>query len=81
MRFDYNGDDLMAPWRVYSDDGIINLTFSPAGRHREKLDLALFASNFNQLFGRFEGTIQLPGQAAIAINGMNGFVEEQYAKW
>lgn len=81
VRFDYNRDDLMQPWRVTSLDGQVELSFVPQGNHREKLNLGLFASNFNQLFGQFDGWLRPAGRDPVAIQQLNGFVEEQYAKW
>lgn len=80
-RFGYDRDDLMAPWTVTSADGRVRLEFLPEGRHRERLDLALFASNFNQIFGRFRGEIRGPGDTRLEVDNLYGFVEEQYAKW
>lgn len=81
VRFDYDRDDLQKPWRVTSRCGQVTLTFTPLGRHRERLDLALFATNFHQLFGRFDGEIRVTGEAPLLVRGLHGFVEEQYAKW
>ena len=81
VRFDYNRDDLMQPWRVTSQDGQVELNFVPQGNHREKLNIGLFASNFNQLFGQFHGVLRTAGRDPIEISQLNGFVEEQYAKW
>ncbi|WP_101675069.1 DUF2804 domain-containing protein [Alloalcanivorax mobilis] len=79
--FDYHPRDLDQPWRLRSHCGQIDLTFTPRGRHRERLNAGLFASNFQQLFGHFEGHIRPHHQAAIAVRDLHGFVEEQYAKW
>ena len=81
VRFDYRRDDLQAPWLVVSRCGRVDLTFTPMGRHRERLNLGLFASNFHQLFGRFDGELRPTDGAPLAVNGLHGFVEEQYAKW
>ncbi len=80
-RFDYQRDDLQAPWRIRSRCGRVDLTFTPLGRHRERLNLGLFASNFHQLFGRFDGELRAADGAPLAVRGLHGFVEEQYAKW
>jgi hypothetical protein len=81
VRFDYDADALMQPWRVTSMDGQVELSFIPRGNHREAMNLGLFASNFNQLFGQFSGVLRPIGRNAIEIRQLNGFVEEQYAKW
>lgn len=80
-RFDYDRNDLMQPWSVTSGDGAVALDFQPEGRHRERLNLGLFASNFHQIFGRFSGSIRVPGGASLEVRDLYGFVEEQYAKW
>ncbi len=79
-RFDFNQDDMMQPWRVWSDDGQVNLCFTPEGQHREQLNAIVVASNFRQLFGRFEGELRVDGKT-LAVNGLPGFVEDQYTKW
>lgn len=79
-RFDFDPKNLMMPWHVLSDDGQVDLHFTPLGMHREFIDLKLIASNFKQLFGRFDGVLHVDGNA-IVVNGMSGFVEDQYVKW
>jgi hypothetical protein len=79
-RFDFDRRHIMQPWRVCSDDGLVNLRFTPAGLHREKVNAGFIASNFKQLFGRFDGTLRMDGKV-ITVNGLPGFVEDQYAKW
>lgn len=79
-RFDFDPKNLMGPWRVCSDDGQVDLCFTPLGMHREVMDLKVVASNFKQLFGRFDGRLNVAG-AAITIKNVSGFVEDQYVKW
>lgn len=79
--FDYDTGNLLAPWRITSQDGRVDLVFEPVGTHRERMNLGLFASNFHQLFGRFSGTIRDGIDRPVVIEGLHGFVEEQYAKW
>ncbi|MDX1804606.1 MAG: DUF2804 domain-containing protein [Alcanivorax sp.] len=81
VTFDYHRDALMRPWKIRSRCGQVNLTFEPSGNHRERLNLGLFASNFNQLFGCFHGHLRLNDGRHFAIERHYGFVEEQYAKW
>lgn len=79
-RFDFQQDNLMQPWRIYSDDGQVDLRFTAVGMHREQLNLGLVASNFKQIFGRFDGQLHIDGKT-INIKALPGFVEDQYAKW
>lgn len=79
--FEYNRDNLNAPWQLRTHDGALSLTFHPLGKHTERLNLGLFASNFNQIFGYFSGHLTLPNGQQVPIERLHGFVEEQYAKW
>ena len=80
VHFDYQREDLMRPWHISDAAGQLELEFIPSGCHREALDVTLFASNFHQLFGRFNGRLHTDA-GALDISGLHGFVEEQYAKW
>lgn len=79
-RFQFDAKALMSPWRICSDDGQVDLSFTPLGMHKEVLDLKLIASNFKQLFGRFDGHLNVAG-SRITIDNVAGFVEDQYVKW
>lgn len=79
-QFDFDTHDVMKPWRVSTDDGLVDLHFTPVGMHREVLDLKVVASNFRQVFGRFDGIVRADGEA-ITVKNVVGFVEDQYAKW
>lgn len=79
--FDYSRSDLNAPWRVYSADGAVDLQFQPLGRHTERLNAWLLASDFRQDFGRFSGWLRPAEGPAINVDGLLGFCEDQFARW
>ena len=79
--FIFNRQDRMQPWQINSSDGHINLTFTPAGERKEKINAGLIASNFTQVFGRFNGTVTNTDGRVIDINQANGFCEDHFAKW
>lgn len=79
--FEYDWDRPLEPWRVTSRDGRVDLQFVPEGQHAERLRLGLVASDFKQVFGRFDGSMRLGDGEAITIDGLYGFVEDQYARW
>ncbi|KPH93694.1 hypothetical protein AMS58_15825 [Pseudoalteromonas porphyrae] len=76
----YGNAKATSKWRLRSNDGIINLTFEPAGKRQDKTNLLIIASNFTQHFGRYYGEIILPDEV-ITLNGEWGFTEDHYAKW
>ena len=81
VEFRYNRDDLTQRWHILSADGQVDIFFTPEGNHQEKLNLGIFATNFNQLFGCFNGTLSLSSGKVLTLNSHYGFVEEQFAKW
>lgn len=80
VQFEFDRAMPLQPWRVHSDDGLIDLEFVPSGMHQERLDAVIMASNFKQVFGHFRGELRLP-QGTLMIDGMPGFVEDQFARW
>lgn len=78
--FEYDRDDVMKPWRVFSQCGRLDLEFKPIGQVQDHRNLLVLASRFNQCFGEFEGTVQLTGRT-LRIAGLKGWCEDHYAKW
>jgi hypothetical protein len=81
VAFDYDQRDVMKPWRLRSTDGRVDLAFTPEGMHVERLNAYILATNFQQLFGRFTGTLTTAGGERVTIDRMLGFCEDHYAKW
>ncbi len=81
VRFAFDRDQPLQPWRIDSHDGQVQLRFEARGLHRERLNLGFLASNFKQVFGRFSGVLRPVGRPEVAIDNLWGFVEDQYVKW
>jgi len=79
--FRYDRDNLESPWQLTSFDGHLKLDFHPEGKHQERINAWILASNFNQLFGRYHGWLETARGERINIDGMLGYVESHYAKW
>ncbi len=78
--FHFDPDDLMRPWEVRSSDGKVALNFTPFGRFATRRNLLVLATNFNQLFGRFEGILP-SGNGPIEVHDLLGFTERQFVRW
>jgi hypothetical protein len=81
VAFDYDQRDVMKPWHLRSTDGRVDLAFTPEGMHVERLNAFILATNFQQLFGRFTGTLTTGAGECVVIDRMLGFCEDHYAKW
>ncbi len=79
LHFDRN--DRRKPWRITSESGQLDLTFTPDGERREKLNLLLLASNFTQLTGFFDGSFTDAEGKRTELHRIPGFCEDHYAKW
>lgn len=73
-------DDYLKPWKFRSDDGSINLNFTPIVNRSAKMNLLFLSSNQNQVFGRFEGYIMVE-EKRIYIDNLVGFAEKVSNKW
>jgi hypothetical protein len=79
--FDFDRDNLSAPWRIRSNDRKVDLVFHPEARREEKVNALLLASRFTQLLGVFEGTLLTDEGEVVFIQSCPGFTEDHYAKW
>jgi hypothetical protein len=81
VRFEFDRDQPLNPWRIRSGDGQVELSFTGRGLHQERVNLGFLASNFKQVFGRFSGRLRPVGRPEVPIDGLWGFVEDHFAKW
>ncbi|HEY1058598.1 MAG TPA: DUF2804 domain-containing protein [Limnobacter sp.] len=80
--FDYDRDNVLKPWRVYSQCGQVDLQFTPIGSIDDHRNLGVLASRFNQCHGEFSGTLAVAGLGrTFQLNSLTGWCEDHYAKW
>ena len=81
VQFKFDRDDDHSNWRVTSENGELDLSFKPEGMHKERLNAGIMATNFKQIFGRFNGYLKDKDGKRYEIENLHGFVEDQYSKW
>jgi len=79
--FRYDQRATMAPWRIRTVDGVVDLEFKPEGERREDKNMVIAASRYVQPIGTFRGTIKPPGAKARAVADLLGVTEDHDAKW
>jgi len=79
--FDYSNRDFRRPWRMCSDDGRLDLTFTPFLERVAKTDMLVLGSEVHQMFGRYSGSVTADDGEKITIDSLTGFAEEHNAKW
>ncbi len=80
VSFYYDKKNLMKPWNVKSNNEDVILEFIPEGLYQEKINAYILASNFYQVYGKYNGQIQLNGKT-IEVKNFYGYAEDHYAKW
>lgn len=81
VHFAYDRRDLRKPWRLSDGEGRLELEFTPEGSHREKVNAVILASNFEQMFGRWNGRLRTAGGETVELQGVLGYAERHYARW
>lgn len=81
VQFKFDRDDIHSNWRVSTENGQLDLAFVPEGLHQEHLNARFMATNFKQIFGRFNGHLVNDKGERFEIENQYGFVEDQYSKW
>ncbi len=80
--FCYDAANPLAPWRIHTEDGTVDLQFYPEGARGENKDLFIAASRYIQPIGTFEGTLIHPDSGrAYPVSQLVGVTEDHYAKW
>jgi len=79
-QFEFDRKDTLKPWSITANNGALKLRFEPMGMHREKVKAIYLNTHFRQMFGEFTGCIVLNDEE-ICLDGLKGFVEDQYITW
>lgn len=77
-------DDFMSPWKFTSNDGSVDLVFTPIINRKDCTNALIIKSLQNQVFGRFTGTLRFDDnndKKEIRINEMMGFAEKVKNVW
>jgi hypothetical protein len=81
-RFEVEGSGALAPWRVRTDDELVDLRFTPEGVRRDDKQLVVASSRLIQQVGTFEGWIKpAPGAAPRKVERLTGLTEDYHARW
>lgn len=81
LDFKYTSGKFMEPWKMISEDGRLNMEFTPFLERVAKTDLKVLQSEVHQMFGKYNGTAVTDQGETIQIRDLTGFAEEHHAKW
>ncbi|MCU0823817.1 MAG: DUF2804 domain-containing protein [Leptospira sp.] len=74
--FRYNAKDYMAPWKILSNDGRLNLDFSPIVDRKSYMNFLVIKSDQHQVFGNFSGKLTLDNGKVLNLKNTLGFAED-----
>ena len=81
-RFEFDPERPMEAWRVSTDDGLLDLSFSPEGARQEDRDLFIAASHYIQPVGTFSGWVKASSDSPpYAVSGLLGVTEDHQSRW
>ncbi|SNX47682.1 hypothetical protein VTH8203_01297 [Vibrio thalassae] len=81
VMFDFDRQTPDSSWRIYDDQGRVDLTFQPINARTEKLNLWVLKSNFRQFIGYFSGVVKDEDGHEYALQQVMGLTEDHFAKW
>ena len=81
-RFDVDARQPLAPWRIRTDDGLLDLVFMPEGARAANKQLGFAASRYVQPVGSFSGTVRAATEApARRVDALVGVTEDHRSLW
>ena len=81
VQFAYDEQEKDGPWRIFSADGRVDLTFTPENARRENLNALLVVSRFTQYVGTFSGVLKDEQANEVRLAACAGWTEEHFARW
>ncbi len=69
------------PWEIRTTDGRVELTFTPQGERKEKINLLVFVSEYHQPFGLFNGTMVDDSGRQHEVKDLFGVTEHHIVTW
>ena len=79
-RFDIPKDP-MSPWTIRTADGAVDLELTPQGLRRERVNLGLAKSVYDQPYGLYRGTLTDSEGRKHAVEDAFGIAEDHLAIW
>jgi hypothetical protein len=81
-RFDFDARQPMVPWKISTDDGLLDLVFTPEGARQEDRNLLIAASHYVQPVGTFSGTVRASQDAPVRqVSRLLGVTEDHRSRW
>lgn len=81
LRWDYDWDEPLRPWRVVAPGGELELTLAPVFDRHRRTEAVVLGTEVHQVFGRWSGVVRPDGGGEVRVQGIPGFAEESRSRW
>lgn len=81
LRLERSSQEPLAPWRLDSEDGRVQLRFNPRQLHRACPRLGPLHADTQQWFGHYVGMLRGPTGERVPVDGALGWLGETHARW
>lgn len=81
LRWDYDWEEPLRPWRVEDPDGRLVLELGPRYDKHSRVELGILGTETHQVFGTWSGIVHPDEGAPIELAGLQGFAEESRSRW
>ncbi|MEY3733903.1 MAG: hypothetical protein RL347_1262, partial [Actinomycetota bacterium] len=82
LRWEYDTDDWMRPWRITDPvGGRADLTLTPRHVRVERTQLGVLANDTHQAFGTWSGWMADDAGVRVMVDGITGWAEEVRNRW
>ncbi|TGL96604.1 DUF2804 domain-containing protein [Leptospira barantonii] len=79
--FDFSQKDPYKPWKIYDEEGLVELEFKPEGERKDKMNLILSKLYFRQFVGKFSGRFRNADGKDVTFKDVYGFTEFHRSLW
>lgn len=81
-RFEFDVAQPLRPWRISTDDGLLDLVFTPEGARAGNRNFGFAISRYLQPIGTFDGSVRAArGASARQVGGLLGVTENHCSRW
>jgi len=82
LRWEYDWNAPMQPWRVVDPGGQLDVTLTPRFDKHSRVDAGPdLSSETHQVFGTWSGRLRTDDGLALELTGLQGFAEEARQRW
>jgi hypothetical protein len=81
LRWDYDWDNPLRPWRVDDPDGRLRIELTPRHDKHSRIEAGILGTETHQVFGTWSGSFLPDDGKPIEFTSLQGFAEESRSRW